>query len=80
MSSDERVLRGITAGFTPPAADEGEAEGVPCLGIGKASTKSQEAQRAWLPCGKQGRYGRPARPKRLIGRGWPKLGTAWSTV
>ena len=41
MSSDERVLRGITAGFTPPAADEAEAEGVPCLGIGKASTKSQ---------------------------------------
>ena len=40
MSSDERVLRGITAGFTPPT-DEGE--GVPCLGIGKASTKSQVA-------------------------------------
>ena len=42
MSSDERVLRGITAGFPPPA-DEGEGEGVPCLGIGKASTKSQVA-------------------------------------
>ena len=32
-------------------------------------------------CGKQGLYGRPARPKRLIGRGWPKLrvacGTSW---
>ena len=27
-------------------------------------------------CEKQGRYGRPARPKRLIGRGWPKLGAA----
>ena len=27
-------------------------------------------------CGNQGRYGRPARPKRLIGRGWPKLGVA----
>ena len=26
-------------------------------------------------CGKQARYGRPARPKRLAGRGWPKLGT-----
>ena len=26
--------------------------------------------------GKQGLYGRPARPKRLIGRGWPKLGVA----
>ena len=25
-------------------------------------------------CGKQGRYGWPARPKRLIGRGWPHLG------
>ena len=29
---------------------------------------------------KQGRYRRPARPKRLIGRGWPKLGIAWSMV
>ena len=28
-------------------------------------------------CGKQGRYGRPARPKRLIGRGWPKLAAAY---
>ena len=45
MSADERVLRGITAGFTPPT-DVGE--GVPCLGIGKASTKSHDAQRAWL--------------------------------
>ena len=27
-------------------------------------------------CRKQGRYGRPARPKRLIGRGWPELGAA----
>jgi hypothetical protein len=45
MGADERVLRGITAGFTPPT-DEGE--GVPCLGIGKASTKSHDAQRAWL--------------------------------
>ena len=27
-------------------------------------------------CGKQGLYGRPARPKRLVGRGWPKLGGA----
>ena len=26
--------------------------------------------------GKQGLYGRPARPKRLVGRGWPKLGVA----
>ena len=31
-------------------------------------------------CGKQGLYGRPARPKRLIGRDWPKLGAAWSTI
>eukprot|EP00964_Phaeocystis_antarctica_P077892 scaffold48399_cov35-Phaeocystis_antarctica.AAC.1 len=31
-------------------------------------------------CGKQGRYGRPARPKRLIGRGWPKLGAACGTI
>jgi len=45
MSADERVLRGITAGFTPPAD---EAERVPCLGIGKASTKAHDAQRAWL--------------------------------
>ena len=27
-------------------------------------------------CRDQGRYGRPARPKRLIGPGWPKLGAA----
>ena len=27
-------------------------------------------------CRDQARYGRPARPKRLIGRGWPKLGAA----
>ena len=27
-------------------------------------------------CGKQGLYGRPARPKRLIGRGWPTFGVA----
>ena len=26
--------------------------------------------------GKQGLHGRPARPKRLIGRGWPDLGAA----
>jgi len=45
MSADERVLRGITAGFTPHAD---EAERVPCLGIGKASTKAHDAQRAWL--------------------------------
>ena len=24
--------------------------------------------------------GRPARPERLIGRGWPELGAAWSTI
>ena len=31
-----------------------------------------------VPCRKQARYvhGRPARPKRLIGRGWPRLGAA----
>ena len=28
------------------------------------------------PCQKQGRSGRPARPKPLIGRGWLKLGLA----
>ena len=28
------------------------------------------------PCRKQGPYGRPEPPKRLIGRGWPKLGAA----
>ena len=32
------------------------------------------------PCRKQGRYGRSARPKRRVGRGWPKLGAAWSTI
>ena len=28
------------------------------------------------PCRTQARYGRPARPNRLIGRGWPELGAA----
>ena len=31
-------------------------------------------------CGKQGRYFKPARPKRLIGRGRPELRAAWSTI
>ena len=35
-----------------------------------------EELKGFLLCGKQGLYGRPARPKRLIGRGWPKLGVA----
>ena len=29
-------------------------------------------------CENKGRYGRPARPKRLIGRGRPKFRVAWS--
>ena len=33
-----------------------------------------------VPCGEQGRYGRPARPKRLICRGWPHLGAAPGTL
>ena len=48
-------------------------------GLGLALAKEISAQGA-DPCGKQGRYGRPARPKRLIGRGWPELGAAWSTM
>ena len=48
-------------------------------GLGLALAKEISAQGA-DPCGKQGRYGRPARPKRLIGRGWPKLGAAWSVT
>ena len=32
------------------------------------------------PCGNQGKYGRPARPKRLIGRGWPTLRAAWGAI
>jgi hypothetical protein len=31
-------------------------------------------------CGEQGRCARPARPARLVGRGWQKLGAAWSTI
>ena len=31
-------------------------------------------------CGKRGRYGRPARPERLIGRGWPKFRAARSVI
>jgi len=31
-------------------------------------------------CRKQGLHGRPARRERRIGRGGPKLGTAWSTI
>ena len=38
MSADERALRALTAGFTPRAFHV--AEGVPCLGIRKVSTKT----------------------------------------
>ena len=31
-------------------------------------------------CREQGLYGRPAWPKRLVGRGWPKLGAAWGIL
>ena len=31
-------------------------------------------------CREQGLYGRPARPRRRIGRGWPKLGAAWGVL
>ena len=44
---------------------------------------SQEGSTGITLCGNQGRCGRPARrrPKRLMtGRGWPKLGAAWSTI
>eukprot|EP00964_Phaeocystis_antarctica_P033562 scaffold19028_cov47-Phaeocystis_antarctica.AAC.1 len=41
-----------------------------------AEAAAAETEAGMLPCEKQGRYGRPARPKRLIGRGWPKLGAA----
>ena len=34
------------------------------------------ADRSGRLCRNQGRRGRPARPKRLVGRGWPKLGAA----
>jgi hypothetical protein len=32
------------------------------------------------PCGKQGRYGRPTRARLPIGRGWPRLGAALSSI
>ena len=42
MSADERALRAMTTGFTPRAFHV--AEGVPCLGIGRVSTKSASAK------------------------------------
>ena len=41
---------------------------------------SKEGSAGITPCGKQGRSGRPARPKRLVDLFWPKLGEAWSTI
>ena len=31
-------------------------------------------------CRKQALHGRPAPPKRLIGRGWPEPGAAWGML
>ena len=42
MSADERALRALTAGYIPRTFDA--ADGVPCLGIGKMSTKSAAAK------------------------------------
>ena len=46
------------------------------------SVASPRAATRAVPCGKQGRYSRPARmlPKRLIGLGWPEFGAAWSVI
>ena len=50
------------------------------LGPQGAGTLLAFADAGRSPCGKQGLCGRPGRPKRLIGRGWPELGAAWSTI
>ena len=50
------------------------------LGPQGAGTLLAFADAGRSPCGKQGLCGRPGRPKRLIGRGWPELGAACSTI
>ena len=42
---------------------------------GTLAQQQSDLNRAGL-CRNQGLYGRPARPNRLIGRGWPELGAA----
>ena len=50
------------------------------LATAVAHRVAEAAARGSWPCGKQGRCGRPARPKRLIGRDRPELRAAWSTI
>ena len=42
----------------------------------RAPARAHARSRYSLPCGAQARCGRPVRPKRLIGRGWPRLAEA----
>ena len=44
----------------------------------EAAALSRVAVRRYVKT--KARYGRPARPKRLISRRWPTLGAAWSTT
>ena len=46
--------------------DEGMHAGRPTEDL----SEKKQADMAWVP----------AWPKRLIGRGWPRLGAAWSTI
>lgn len=54
---------------------ERRQEGLPS----KAVRNTERRARKWITRPTE-RYGRPARPKRMIGSGWPKLGAAWSTI
>ena len=62
--------------------DAGGGGNLPAKGAGPggAAGRGAPSPGGWAGseelCGKQGLYGRPTRPKRLIGRGWPKLGVA----
>ena len=67
---DVQELRGATA-RAPLAAGEELCRVPRGRTLDLASVPQGES-----PCGKQGLYGRPERPKRLIGRGWPEPGAA----
>ena len=71
-----------TATSTVEAAAHWAPPGQPCAedapGHGAAPRAGGEvaSPRSAEPCQKQARCGRPARPNRLAGRGWPDLGAA----
>eukprot|EP00964_Phaeocystis_antarctica_P028319 scaffold15971_cov76-Phaeocystis_antarctica.AAC.3 len=44
-------------------------------GVALVKTAKTLLVATWTACGKQGLYGRPARPRRPIGRGWPGRGS-----